>query len=65
MLVKSNKARSKKEWVPDRQKIRAAWRNDPCLRQAMDRYRESSTMTQEELLDRAVEDITKVVASRP
>jgi hypothetical protein len=54
MLVKSNKAGSKKEvrplTAPDGQ-VREAWRNDPCLREAMDRYREVSTMTFEEHLD--------------
>ena len=38
--------------------VRYAWRTDVCLRQAMDRYREFSKMTVEEVLDRIVEDIS-------
>jgi hypothetical protein len=57
MLVKSSKARRKKEVRPlpgkeclPNGQIREAWRNDPCLRQAMDRWREVSKMTFDEVL---------------
>jgi hypothetical protein len=55
MLLKPNRARGKKE-VCDAQ-VRKAWRNDICLCQAIEWYREFSKLTIDEQLDRIVEDM--------
>jgi hypothetical protein len=54
MLVKFNKSRSKKKRVSDAQ-VHEAWRNDMCLCQAVERYREFSKLTVDEQVDRIFE----------